>query len=137
MLETSYSANMPAQPGLPIGNTWAPPAWLWEVAGDDCGLIADLVESFETDTRARIERIRAALEASDYRKIQVEAHTIKGSAGQLGMDALADAFAELETASRCEEAVPVAARFDRARKLFGEGHYAVAGNSGSRGNRTR
>jgi len=139
MLETVFSAvdHLPAPSGPASGSDWAPPLWLLEAAGGDCGLIADLVDSFDTDTRARIERIRAALAAADYLKIQAEAHTIKGGAGQLGMDALAGAFEELETISRFGEAATVLAQFDRALRLFAEGQRALAGNSGSRWNRTR
>ncbi len=99
---------------------WSPPALLLEAAGDDGGLIAKLIDAFGRDTDARMEQMRGALAASSYPKIRVEAHAIKGSARQMGADAVADACQELEFVCDLQGALLISARLSRVRELFDE-----------------
>src|ERR1700693_3416792 len=80
-------------------NSWIPPDSLLEAAGDDCGLIAELIEDFQTDTELRLQRLRTALETGDAKVLRAEVHNIKGSAGQVGADALAAVCQEVELGS--------------------------------------
>lgn len=99
---------------------WSPPASLLEAAAGDDGLIVRLINAFGADTDARIEQMRAALAVADFPRIRAEAHTIKGSAGQMGAEAVAKACQELEIASGLQEPLLVAARLDRVQELFDE-----------------
>jgi HPt (histidine-containing phosphotransfer) domain-containing protein len=77
---------------------------LLEVATGDDELIAELIDSFNTDPHARILQIRTALANSDFSKIRAEAHTIKGGSKQVGAEAVADAWEKLEALSKLQEA---------------------------------
>jgi len=111
---------------------WSPPALLLEAAADDDGLILMLIDAFSADTDARIERMREALAASDLPRIRSEAHTIKGGAGQMGADAVADACRELEVASNRNEASLIAPYLNRVQELFGEVREAMASYADAR-----
>lgn len=111
---------------------WSPPAVLLEAAAGDDGLIAKLIDAFGRDSGARIERIRGALAASDFPSIRAEAHTIKGSARQMGADAAAEACQELEMACGLQEASLIAARLNRVQELFDEIREAMAAYSNPR-----
>src|SRR5579864_380270 len=92
---------------------WSPPALLLAAEVDDQGLIADLIDAFSTDTAVRIRRIHEALAASNFSTIRAEAHTIRGSALEVGADAVAEACQELETMSALQEAAVIAAGLNR------------------------
>jgi HPt (histidine-containing phosphotransfer) domain-containing protein len=111
---------------------WSPPALLLELASDDDGLIADLIDTFSTSTDARIKQIREALAALNFAKIRAEAHTIKGGARQVGADAVAQACQELEIVSDLQEAMLVAARLDLVQERFEETRSAMAAYSSRR-----
>ena len=120
------------QSGRSLHEAWSPPPFLLEVAAGDDSLIPDVIDAFNTDTLARIREIRTALAASEFSKIQAEAHAIKGAAGQVGADAVANACQELETASNLQEALLVAARLNHLQELFEEISRAMASHSSSR-----
>jgi HPt (histidine-containing phosphotransfer) domain-containing protein len=106
--------------------TWSPPPFLLETAAGDDGLIADLVDAFNTDTSVRIQGMRAALAASDFPKIRAAAHTINGGARQLGAAAVVEACQELEIASDLQEALLITARLNRVQEVFEEVCAAMA-----------
>jgi HPt (histidine-containing phosphotransfer) domain-containing protein len=105
---------------------WSPPASLLEAFPDDDGFIVDLIHSFTADTDARIERMCEALESTNFQKIRAEAHTIKGSARQVGAGAIAEVCQEIETVSDHEAALLVPARLNRVQELFEEIRGAMA-----------
>jgi len=111
---------------------WSPPAVLLEAAAGDDGLIAKLIDAFGRETDARIERMRGALAASNFPSIRAEAHTIKGSAGNMGADAAAEACREVEMACDLQEASLVAARLNRLQELSDEVREAMAAYSNPR-----
>jgi HPt (histidine-containing phosphotransfer) domain-containing protein len=91
------------------GEPWNPPAELLEL-GD--GLILELVKIFKTDTARRLSRIGDLLSREDFDGVKAAAHTIKGGARQMGVNAVASICEEVEAAARqasCEE-VEAAAR---------------------------
>ena len=78
---------------------WTPPRLLRELAVDGSGLEAELIEAFQTDTAKRLERLRLAVASADATRLRQEAHTIKGSAWQMGADSVAKICQELELAA--------------------------------------
>jgi len=114
----------------PTQQAWSPPAMLLEAAAGDAGLIVRLIDAFGRDTDERIERMLRTLAASDFPSIRAEGHTIKGSARQMGADALAEACREIETACDLQEASLVAARLNRVQELFADIRGAMAAYSG-------
>ena len=78
---------------------WAPPETLRELAdGGATGLILELIEAFGADTAPRLGQMRQALANADTQGLSDAAHTIKGSAQQMGADAMASICQELELA---------------------------------------
>jgi HPt (histidine-containing phosphotransfer) domain-containing protein len=78
---------------------WTPPKLLLELAANGSGLEAELIEAFRTDTAIRLERLRRAIESADAARLRIEAHTIKGSAWQMGADSVAPLCQEIELAA--------------------------------------
>jgi HPt (histidine-containing phosphotransfer) domain-containing protein len=103
-----------------------------EAAGGDHSLIFNLIDAFSTDTADRIEQIREALAASNFARISDEAHTIKGSARQMGADAVASACQELELACGLQDASLIAARLNVVQERFCEIRGAMAEYSNPR-----
>src|SRR5450432_1195789 len=108
---------------------WSPPASLLDAASDDEGLIDDLIDVFSTDSDARLEQMREALATLNFPRLRFEAHTIKGSARQVGADAVAEACQEIEIASDPQDALLIAAQLNRVQKLFEEIRCAMASYS--------
>jgi len=105
---------------------WSPPELLLDAAADDDGLIVKLIEAFGEDTAARIERIHAALSSCDFPAIRSEAHTIKGSASQMGADAVAEVCRELEQVVVLRDASLVTPLLNRVLERFAEIQEAMA-----------
>src|ERR1035441_7661533 len=78
---------------------WTPHAGLLEAISGDDESIAELIDAFKTDTETRILRICAALEIADVARLRSEAHSMNGSARQIGAEALAEVCRQLELAS--------------------------------------
>src|SRR5579872_6227473 len=92
--------------------SWSPPRSVLEgIFGED-DLIVDMIHIFKTDIPARIQRIRAALEGCEYDAIRTEAHSIKGSARQIGADGIADTCQELETLAKLQDPPVIAERLN-------------------------
>lgn len=132
MTSSTTSNGLTTPSGRSVQGVWSPPLSLLEAVSNDHDLIAELVDMFNTDTDARMQRIRAALTNSEFSKIHAEAHTIKGGARQVGADAVADACQELETISKLHEASLVAQRLNRVQELFDEVRYAMVSYSSNR-----
>ena len=76
---------------------WALPPALYDMwAGEDAGFITDLMETFQTDTGRRLQQARLALADYDWAELKAEIHTIKGSAMQIGANALISKCEEIE-----------------------------------------
>lgn len=71
-------------------------------------LVAALLRSFTDKSPGRLAELRAALAAGDPAAAGRVAHTMKSSAGQLGMTVLQQACQELETAAETPGADPAA-----------------------------
>jgi HPt (histidine-containing phosphotransfer) domain-containing protein len=78
---------------------WVLPETLRELAdGGAAGLIVELIEAFRADTVPRLGQMREAIANADTKRLSDAAHTIKGSAQQMGADAMASICQELELA---------------------------------------
>ena len=62
--------------------------------------LAELIELFFKDARARLEAMSQAVTAGDWTKLSAAAHTLKGSASNLGARQLAAGCAALEKQAR-------------------------------------
>ena len=76
---------------------WSPPAQILMLAIDEEDLVEDLISTFRQDTQVRLERIRAAVERGEAAKVRYEAHSIRGSAQQMGAMELSEYCQELES----------------------------------------
>src|ERR1035441_6494584 len=106
--EGPWSTNMPldskssgteTRSDLPA--VWVIPAALRQLA--ECGdaeLVEELIAVFQTDTAERLELMHRAVDAADYTTVRLEAHTIKGSALQVGANRLAEVCLKMEIEAR-------------------------------------
>ena len=69
---------------------WHPPEELREIeeSGED-DIVLELIGCFQTDIASRFKRLHDAVARLDAETVKAEAHTIRGSAGQMGAEALA------------------------------------------------
>jgi HPt (histidine-containing phosphotransfer) domain-containing protein len=110
----------------PFSEAWSLPPTLLELTSGDNELLAVVVDLFSTDTAARMQQVRSALAVSEFSLIQEQAHTITGSARQVGADAVADACQELENAANRKEALHVAAGVNSVQEVPDEIRRAMA-----------
>jgi HPt (histidine-containing phosphotransfer) domain-containing protein len=77
---------------------WHPPEELRELeeAGDH-GIVLELIGCFQTDVASRFKRLHDAVARLDAGTVEAEVHTIRGSAGQMGAQALAALCQAVET----------------------------------------
>jgi HPt (histidine-containing phosphotransfer) domain-containing protein len=68
----------------------------FEEAGDD-SLVLELIDSFQIDTASRLERLHAAVARFDAATVKAEAHSVRGSARQMGAEALAELCQAVES----------------------------------------
>ena len=79
---------------------WALSEVLREFVRDgDTDVVLDLIRAFKDDTAVRLCDLRNAAAGGDRASLKGQAHTIKGSARQMGATALADVCERLELAS--------------------------------------
>ncbi|MEO8592201.1 MAG: Hpt domain-containing protein [Candidatus Solibacter sp.] len=62
-------------------------------------LVLELIETFLSDTASRYERLEIAVADRDATTVKAEAHSMRGSARQMGADALADLCHSIETST--------------------------------------
>jgi len=99
---------------------WTPPAHLLELASYDDGFIADIIDVFKTGTETHLQEMRTAFSTGDIPRLHSLAHLMKGSAMQVGADALAEVCQALELASSLAPALRLAELVDRIQELFAE-----------------
>jgi len=111
---------------------WTPPSWLLEVAPDDESVIVELIDVFKTATETSLQQMRSALAAVDVPRLKTEAHRTKGSARQVGADALAEICQALELASSQTSLARLAELLDRGQQVFAETGNAMTSYSEGR-----
>jgi HPt (histidine-containing phosphotransfer) domain-containing protein len=83
--------------------------------------LAELIDLFISEGTGHVARIRESFDARDAQLLERSAHTLKGSAGNLGAQALSRLCADLQTAAKGGD-------WDRAAELIApiEGEFAAA-----------
>jgi len=99
---------------------WTPDTAILEAFSGDEESIAELIDAFRTDTESRLRRIRAALAIADVAGIRREAHAIRGSAGQICAETLAEVCMQVEMASASTPLPHFFTLVLRMQELFGE-----------------
>lgn len=85
--------------------------------GAEPALVQELVALLEADVPARLEALRGALGAGDAPRALEEAHHLKGSLGNMGLQRFADLARQVEEAARSArlvEAAPLVAAMPEA-----------------------
>ena len=67
---------------------------------EDPEFVEDLVETFTETSRGALADARAAAQAGDAAALAASAHTLKGSASNVGLVGIAEVWDEVETAVR-------------------------------------
>jgi HPt (histidine-containing phosphotransfer) domain-containing protein len=120
-MNPSPALHHPAADSARICRTpWTPHAGLLEAISGDDAVLAELIDAFKTDTETRILRICAALEIADVARLRSEAHSMNGSARQIGAEALAEVCRQLELASALTPLSHLSGQVLRIQELFGE-----------------
>ncbi len=71
-------------------------ARLCDTFGDDPEFLAEMYGLYVSDAGERLAELDAALSASDTKKIESVAHTLKGASGNIGAERMSTLAAELE-----------------------------------------
>jgi HPt (histidine-containing phosphotransfer) domain-containing protein len=87
--------------------TGVPPVWsltpdLKEIAAADSGMMLELVSLFIDDSTVRLQTLNGACFRQDFTVLRAQAHSLKGSALQMGAVGLASLCAALESADKPE-----------------------------------
>ncbi|SPF38264.1 hypothetical protein SBA4_2140009 [Candidatus Sulfopaludibacter sp. SbA4] len=110
------------------------PESLQELAQDDADedgadeVVREILASFQADTSSRLLRLHRALERSGRDAIRLQAHAIRGSAVQVGADAVAAVCGALESSSAQQSAADIATLLMRVQACFDEVCRAVGRN---------
>ncbi len=87
-----------------------PATWASLRALDDDGAFLDeVIDLFVDDARPRVERVRTALLAGDLQAARTAAHSLRGSAGNIGATAVATLPKDIEQALDAGQAFEPAA----------------------------
>ena len=97
--------------------------------GGDADLIRDLVGIFTEDAPETLRALEGAVNAGDADRVGELAHSLKGSAGNLGFAALADAMLHIERLCKAGDLTDAGAAVREARELL-EGAEATFGQLG-------
>ena len=81
-------------------------------------LVVKIAGMFLSSTPGRMAELEAKLEAGDVRGVEQMAHTIKGSAANVGGDVFASVACDMETAARAGDLGQVRARLDDLAAAF-------------------
>jgi HPt (histidine-containing phosphotransfer) domain-containing protein len=100
---------------------WQLPGALQEIerAGDVI-IVLELIDFFQKDTAARLERLHDAAARSDAATVKEEAHTMRGSARQMGAETLADLFRAVEASASQMNWSELAGQLEQADQCFAE-----------------
>jgi HPt (histidine-containing phosphotransfer) domain-containing protein len=85
------------QSGPRGSSEWQLPEELRQMAeGGDSEIVLEVLSVFQTDTASRLRTLQAALAAGDMAQVRTQAHSIKGSASQVGALGLAAVCQSIE-----------------------------------------
>jgi HPt (histidine-containing phosphotransfer) domain-containing protein len=89
----------------------------------ECGdteLLEELIALFQSDTSSRLEVLGRAVAEGDLPVVRMEAHTIKGSAVQVGAERVADVCRKMELEAAKNPPRELFSLFTRLQKSFEE-----------------
>jgi histidine phosphotransfer protein HptB len=107
--------------GSEFTEAWVLPAALRQL--EECGeavLVEELIAIFQTDTASRLKLLAHAIETADYTTVRTEAHTIKGSALQVGAVRVADVCRTMEIEAKNPQPVDLSSLFRVLLQRFDE-----------------
>jgi len=87
--------------------------------------IADLIPQFLDNRRADVPRLREALEQGDFETLRVVGHSMKGSGGGYGFDAVTDLGAAIERAAKAADPQEAARRIDELETYLARGEVLI------------
>jgi len=101
---------------------WTLPNALQELAL--CGereIVAEVLTLFQSDTESRLAVLRDAVGSGDRHEARAQAHSLKGSALQVGANALAESCREMEmTAETCPDLLRLLGEIERRFAMVSE-----------------
>lgn len=88
---------------------WSLPEALQQLAMEgEREIVAEVLTLFQSDTETRLQELRASAESGDRQRVRAQAHSLKGSAVQVGANWMAEACREMElTAETRPELMPL------------------------------
>lgn len=100
---------------------WAIPASLQQLLEyGEADLVEELIADFQTDTARRLTLIGTAIAAANHSAVRLEAHTVKGSALQVGANRLAAVCYQMELSAKSGEPGDLGRIFDSLLSSFEE-----------------
>ncbi len=88
---------------------------LRELLGDK---FVELINTFNADCGARLQRMKGGLEAMDFELIRNEAHGVKGSSRNIGANSLASLAGSMEEKARAADNVDMEQLFSAIEQQF-------------------
>jgi HPt (histidine-containing phosphotransfer) domain-containing protein len=122
-----FNKSIDCSPGSGTSDLLVLPAALRQL--QECGettLVEELIVIFESDTASRLEVLARALATADNATARQEAHTIKGSALQVGAVPFAEACRQMEMEARKEAPSDLADLYRTMLQRFDEVRGAIA-----------
>ena len=83
-------------------------------------MVLEILKDFEKETQEQLDQCQNSLKEEDYQSILRDLHTLKGSAGTLGVEKLAQKAKQIELNLKAEEIQNTAADLDELNKIFQE-----------------
>ncbi len=81
----------------PPGEIWQLPAELIEIAREaGAEIVWELLGVFQNDSVCRLDALRGAIQRGEASRIRAEAHSLKGSASQVGATAMSELCRKME-----------------------------------------
>jgi HPt (histidine-containing phosphotransfer) domain-containing protein len=100
----------------------------------ESGLVDEIIVIFQSDTASRLEVLGRAVAAVDLAVVRAEAHTIKGSAMQVGAGRMAELCKQMELEARKTPPLELFSLFSRLRISFDEACLVMTADRSSRTN---
>ena len=122
-----FNKSIDCSPGSGTSDLLVLPAALRQL--QECGeteLVEELIVIFQSDTASRLEVLARALATADNATARQEAHTIKGSALQVGAVPFAEACRQMEMEARKDAPSDLAPLLRAMRRSFDEVRGALA-----------
>ena len=94
-------------------------------APDEPDVVAEVIKTFVSDSSERLARLREAAVDGNLRQIELEAHTLKGTAGVIGAESLRADADRVEQAAKASQITNLTALIDRLAASLDAVHKAL------------